>query len=317
GYTFKLGDGVPPMLQGATGDTTLFAERLSSDVREGRKVLALVKQDGNWESEPLDLTDVAFAPFCQEVTGESLEELVLIFVNAQHRENKPFFAVPQGIAPRLFTTNIGCGKWQGTAEFQQTISDGGDVQTSVVEIESIEFKRPGLTLEQLAAGEGQVLFGDMILPPNAIPGLAPGTAIYQLTDFHASWRFNEQYTQGASTACMGAGSGVMTEADVFSAIFDAPPFLRGTIAGNIPSLYRSFFTQIALFPQGEPVSGECVTNGQVTPYTRGFAAAVAGGYRNTPTFGTLLIESSGDRINQMWSVDEADMELDVSSAHVP
>lgn len=316
GYTFNLEEGVPPDLQGATGDKTFYATRMPSALREGRKVLALAKQNGNWESTPLDLTDVAFAPFCQEVGSESVEELVLIFVNAEHRSDKPFYARPVGLAPRLFTTNIGCGAWTGTAGIRETAFIGSDYESTVVDIESLKLSRQGMTLEQIAAGNGQVPFATVILPPNAIPGLAFLGGFYELTDLRASWTYEEEYSLG-TTVCFGSGSGVLTEADVFASIFDVAPYLRGTLPGDIPSLYRSFFIQLVLLAPGEPVSGQCVGDGTSDPYTKAFGAGIAGGYRNTPEFGNLTIGASGDQINESWSLDELDTDLNVSSTRIP
>ena len=317
GYTFNLADGVPSILQGATGDEFLYATTVPNEVREGRKVLALVKQKGTWEPEPLDLTNIAFAPFCQAVGSESLEELVLIFVNAEHREDKAFYAIPQGLAPRLFTTDVGCGKWDGRASLRESINDAGDVENTTLDIEHIELTRQPLTLQEIEGGEGQVPFGDVILPPNAIPGLSFGAGVYEVTDLRAKWSFNEDYTLGTTTRCVGSGMGSFTEADVFSAIFDVSPHLRRDIPGELPSLYRSFFIQLILFDTGEPVNGTCSGTGGSEPYTKGFGAGISGGYSNIPDLGQLQLAPSGNQINESWSIDTQNMSLNISSAKIP
>jgi len=72
-----------------------------------------------------------------------------------------------------------------------------------------------------------------------------------------------------------------------------------------------------LLAPGEPVSGQCVGDGTSDPYTKAFGAGIAGGYRNTPEFGNLTIGASGDQINESWSLDELDTDLNVSSTRIP
>ena len=170
GYSFELAEGVPNALQ-SSGTQTLYATQMTPEDRMGRKVVALIKQNGSWETEPLDLTDAAFAPFCNDVDSESVEELVLIFVNAEHRDDEPFFASPRGLPPRLLTSNMGCGKWSGSGTAQEVILDGNDTKFTNVEITNIEFTRPKMTLNGMAAGGGQIRFGDERLPPSTLPGL--------------------------------------------------------------------------------------------------------------------------------------------------
>jgi hypothetical protein len=129
---------------------------------------------------------------------------------------------------------------------RESIFDGGDVATSIVDIEAIKFTRGSLTLDEIAAGAGQVPFGETILPPNALPGLSFLDGTYELTELRGQWSFNESYSQGTTTQCSGSGGGNLSVSNVFSSIFDVAPYLRGTISGDIPSLYRSFFVQVVL-----------------------------------------------------------------------
>jgi hypothetical protein len=315
GYTFDLAKGVPPTLQGAFGDQTFYAEQVPSEAREGRKVLALVKQNGNWKPDPLDLTNVAFAPFCQEAMSESLEELVLIFVNAEHRENKPFHAVPPGLAPRLFATNIGCGAWSGTAHVQDFSESEDGFERSDTEVKVIEFKRNTLTLEQIAAGQGQLPFGQEIIPRGVLPDVFfMFDDSYDLTNLSAEWSYSEERGRGTSNVCMGSGSGKLTHNDAQSTLFQVAPYLTASSGGSDPSLYRSFFVQVVLITPDEPVSGECSSTG---PYTKFFATGLAGGYNNLEELGKLTIDASGNRILECWTLGDLVFDLDLTSRMLP
>lgn len=316
GYTFELAEGVPEILQGSSSDAMLYAKRMAPDTRVGRKVLALMKQNGAWLPQPFDLTEVAFAPFCKQASSESLEELVLIFINAEHREDEPFYALPAGLPPRLLSSNIGCGKWVGAGGAMQNIIDGGDTEVSLLDIENIEFTRETLTLDEIAAGEGQVHFGDEFLPPSRVPALEWFAGdVYELSDLKATWSFNEDYTFGAST-CSGSGSGTFTLADAYFHDFQMGTHLR-TVGMDTPPLYRSFYFQMGLSTLNRPVTGQCESNGQTSPYSRDFDIFLQGGYRDTPEWGMLLIDPAGDRINESWSVGTLDMDLDLTSEPIP
>jgi len=317
GYTFQLAKGVPPSLQGALGDETYYATRLADSVRTGRQVIALVKQNGSWRSTPLDLTDVAFAPFCQEATSESLEELVLIFLNAEHREDRPFFASSTGEPPQLFASNMGCGAWRGSgsaSEFE-VFADG--FTDSDMQITDVRFSRDTLSLDQIAAGAGQLPLGTEIIPAGALPGTPFAGGTYTVTDFTASWTYDATSGEGTSTVCSESGAGMLDESTLFQAAFSVSPYLQGSLgSAMIPSMYRSFFAQmvVATIPD-EPVMGVC-SGDNPSQYTNPFASALVGGYRNSE-FGNLTVSGSGNRIVESWSLDTNAFTLDLTSEKIP
>lgn len=315
GYTFKLSEGLPESYQGS-GEETPFATRMTAEDRAGRKVLAIVKQKGTWQPQPFDLTNVAFAPFCQEADSESLDELVLIFVNTEHRSDEPFFAAPHGLAPRIYATKVGCGAWTGTAGMRQTVIDGSDVRTTILDIDPIDFSRQTLTLQQIANGAGQIGFGAELTPPNTRRSLRwfVGDA-YELTGLGATWSFSEQFTQGA-TFCSGSGGGPLTQAHVGLSSFQIGSYLLGTGSGDPPPLYQSFFFDLTVYTDSPPVSGQCTSNGQSSPYTSDFDAFLIGGYRDTPDYGILRIDPSGNEIHENWSFHEMDIDLDLTSTQI-
>ncbi len=317
GYTFNLAKGIPPSLQGAFGDETYYATQLSESQRTGRQVVALVKQNGTWKSTPYDLTDVAFAPFCQEATSESLEELVLIFINAEHREDRPFFAIPTGDPPQLFASNMGCGAWKGTGSASELeFFDDGFVDSNL-QVTNVRFTRDTLSLEQIAAGAAQLDFGTETIPAGALPGVPFAGGTYTISDFDATWTFDAASGQGSPTVCQESGSGMLDESNLFSSTFSVSPTLQGSAGSNmIPSIYRSFFVQVLVTTlPSEPVMGVCSGNNP-SQYTDPFASAIAGGYRNSE-FGNLTVNSSGNRINESWSLDAISFTLDLTSEKIP
>jgi hypothetical protein len=306
GYTFRLQEGLPPSLAGALGDEILYAEQMSPEDRDGRQVLALIKQNGTWSPDPFDLTNVAFAPFCQEVAGESIEELVLIFVNSEHDESEPPRAEPQGLTPRLFATNVGCGDWVGNADLRTFTVDGGDVFSSFVDME-IEASRGKLSLADIAAGKGQLPFGDVIIHSGAGFGITAPGIDYKLSDVQGTWAVDESFTRGDAT-CDGSGNGSFNTTNVLTSAFAVSPYLRAKASGDIPSLYRSFFIT-AIFAGAFEFTGQC-SDGDT--YTDSFIPALVGGYNNSE-YGTLTVDSSGFQITENWSVGDVDFTLSLSS----
>lgn len=110
---------------------------------------------------------------------------------------------------------------------------------------------------------------------------------------------------------------MLDENSLFSSTFSVSPTLQGSVASSmIPSLYRSFVTQVLVTTiPNEPVTGVC-SGDNPRQYTDPFASAIAGGYRNSE-FGTLTVDSSGNRINESWSLDEIAFTLDLTSEKIP
>lgn len=94
--------------------------------------------------------------------------------------------------------------------------------------------------------------------------------------------------------------------------------LREGIGGTATApLYRSFYLQMGLRTMNRPVTGQCVSNGQTSPYETDFDIFLQGGYRDTPEWGMLLIDPAGNRINESWAVDTMDIDLDLTSEPIP
>lgn len=317
GLTFKLDLGVPPLFAGASGDETLYATRLSDAERNRLHVLALIKQDGTWSPDAIDLTDVAFAPFCQEVTDESIEEIVIIMANARWEDDERDPVKAQGLPSRLFMSNMGCGAWSGTARYEQNVNEVDEVTSASANFSILEFTRDASSLTQIAAGAGQFALGaSEIVPIGTLVGVAPFGGGYRLANASASWSYSSDYQTG-TTQCGESGSGSVQASDSLGAGFNISPYLYTTLGNAQPSLYRSFFINATFLDADENFSGSCIDDGgNVTHYDSPFGFSLVGGYRNLE-FGSLVISTSGDRINETWTIDDVTIQLDLQSQPIP
>jgi hypothetical protein len=320
GLTFDLDRGVPSLFAGNTGDETLYATRLSDEERNRLHVLALIKQNGTWSPEAFDLTDVAFAPFCQEATDESVEEIVIIMANARWEDHERDPVTAPGLPSRLFMSNMGCGAWSGTAQYHVKIAEVDEVTTSTANFSKLEFERDTSSLTQIAAGAGQMAFGPIagseIIPVGTLAGIAPFGGGYQLANATANWTHTSDYHSG-DTNCGESGSGTLQTSDSLGAGFQISPYLYNTLGNASPSLYRSFFINAAFVDADENFTGGCVDGeGKVTNYESPFGLGLAGGYRNLD-FGSLIIEPSGNTINETWTINNVTVELHLTSKKIP
>lgn len=106
---------------------TRYAPKASSDPDADKvKVQALVKIGGNWTTEDWSGLDQRY--FCRDKVDERVEELVLVFSNAQFTDRNKVYR-PADLPPTLWTTNMGCWEWSGLATFHSKI-DG--VTTDIV-----------------------------------------------------------------------------------------------------------------------------------------------------------------------------------------
>lgn len=317
GFTFKLDRGIPPLFQGALGDETLYATRLSSDERNRLHVRALVKQNGQWIDQAYDLTDVAFASFCQEASSESVEELVIILANARWEDDERDPVTYSGEPARLFVSNVGCGAWEGTATYNESSNNGGDTLNAEANFQTIAFTRETVSIEQIMAGASQMDFGfggAEIVPTGVLPGAGLFGGGYELSDAMASWTHSATYNDGR---CTESGSGTIQLADQIAGTLTVSPTLIGSAGNELPSLYRSFFIESIFVDADEDISVRCVQpDGSVTTSETVFGAALGGGYTNSE-FGNLTIGSSGNRINQSWTVDDITIDLDLTSQMIP
>ena len=124
GWTYELKEHTFPEY----GDAYV-AEDLSDDEKKGLRVQAIVKIDGNWQS-PEDLTDAPYKTWCRDKNDEKIQELVLIFSNSDI-ERRDDNVSPKGLTPRIRISNIGCGNWEGSVNFNSNID--GVVETVTID----------------------------------------------------------------------------------------------------------------------------------------------------------------------------------------
>ncbi|HSS63665.1 MAG TPA: hypothetical protein VLS27_04470, partial [Gammaproteobacteria bacterium] len=318
GLTFNLEHGVPPRLEAATGDETFFAREFALTPAETDRlhVLALVKQNGMWNPDLLDLTDVAFATFCNEAASESLEEIVIIMANARWEDDERDPVQQPGLKSSLLLSNMGCGGWSGTA------SNTADIET---EFEStqfsafftpVEFTRDTLSLEEIAAGAGEVhVPGIAIIPAGNIIGLTgmPWGSYRIAQSTTGQWNYSS-----VSGDCSESGSGTFVAGDALSEFLHIAPYLSGTLDNEIPSLYRSWVMDVTFRDGNELIHGLCVDDkGNTKEYDVPFEASIVGQYRNT-SLGTFIIEPSGDQMRiEDLKVSEVTITMDLTSTSIP
>jgi hypothetical protein len=95
-------------------------EPFTGDAKKGARVQALIKIDGqDWQIA--DWTDRPFVAFCRDVLAERIDELVLIISNSE----KDLFRTlkPVDLAPVLWTSNMGCFKWEGKSTHTEERTD--------------------------------------------------------------------------------------------------------------------------------------------------------------------------------------------------
>ncbi len=322
GLTFDLDRGVPSIFNGAMGDETYHSTYLSDAETKDIHVMALIKQNGAWLPDPIDLTKTAFASFCQEASSESIEEIVFIMANARFESSERDPVKEKGLPSHMFISNMGCGAWEGTGENVYAVTEPDEVTTSTTTIQSIKFVRDTFTIEQIAAGSGQQLFGPptvgtLVIPASVFTGLNPLAGGYQLESFAASWTHSSDYESGSSD-CSESGGGTMQTSDAFAgATFVISPYLFDSLNNAIPSLYRSFFVSVAFVDNDENFFGQCTDNKGITTFhDSAFGAGLGGGYRNMD-FGTLLVDPSGSRINQSWTIEENSYQINLQSKKIP
>jgi hypothetical protein len=90
------------------------AEPLSGDETKGAHVWAMIRKGDAWSRE--SWTERPFVKFCRDLLSERIDELVLVISNSEYK-NPDRKLKPPGLAPVVYTSNIGCAKWEGTSTF--------------------------------------------------------------------------------------------------------------------------------------------------------------------------------------------------------
>ena len=299
GFTFDLKNGTFPGLPAP--DDTDYAQRLTDEQKKGRHVWALVKQDGAWLDEAYDLTDVAFVTFCQDEADESVEELVLIFTNANWEDEQS--ATPEGLGPRLFVSNMGCGPWVGDGRFELNIAKPDHTETTFANFTAMELRRPSVPVQMALEGRSQLEFDGTIMPLSYLQGLTFGAG-YELTSTSVSWSVNRRRTSGMQI-CTAIGGGTFDENDQLApAAFTVAPFI--TASQGAGSHYRSFQIQLAIGSMVPVLTDSCSG-------PEPFGVILNGGLRDTP-LGDFQVSANGQQIDAEWSAEDISFKLHLEAS---
>ena len=193
---------------------------------------------------------------------------------------------------------------------------------SSTHFQPFKFTRNTLTLAQIAAGQGQVAFGpgggSEIVPVGSYIGFGPLGGGYQLSMANGLWTHDSDYGYG-SRHCSEVGGGTITVGDSLGAMLTISPYLTGTAGNGLPSLYRSFFIQAGFVDGDENFFGSCTEfDGSITTYESAFGAGIGGAFSNPPDTGnSLIIDSTGNQINESWVIDENSYQLNLQSQLIP
>ena len=85
---------------------------------KGVKVQAIVKIEGQ-DARVEDWTDKPYVTFCRDATDERLQQLTIVISNAR-LDDSDGNAVPPGLAPVMWFSNMGCYQWTGSTHYQAT-----------------------------------------------------------------------------------------------------------------------------------------------------------------------------------------------------
>lgn len=112
GFTHKL---TSQQVSFPETSTAYVVDPLSAEDKKGAQVWALMKIGGSW-LDPEDWTDKPFKAFCRDDVAERIEELVVIFSNADIDDRERYIE-PQGENSLLAFSNTGCWQWEGGVHF--------------------------------------------------------------------------------------------------------------------------------------------------------------------------------------------------------
>lgn len=87
-------------------------DAIPAEQKRGVSITAIIKKNGQW-GQADNWTDVQYKPFCRQKPEENIEELVLIFANANHDETSRL-QTPE-LPPMIIATDMGC-RWEGTLD---------------------------------------------------------------------------------------------------------------------------------------------------------------------------------------------------------
>ena len=152
------------------------ATSLSSQERLGAHVHALVKKNGVWENTLRDWTDTPYVSFCRDFSGETVDELLLVFTNSSSDVNHKVQYT--GLPSHLWLTNMPCASpWEGNVNFAITVDGVSET-----------FQAAGVKFEPLQTPTSSMSEMTQLSGPMSWP--------YQLTAGSVSWSISGTDSSG-------------------------------------------------------------------------------------------------------------------------
>jgi hypothetical protein len=161
--TVPLSVGIPPDPTLLVGDTFVAYDRATADEAQGRSLKVLMRIGGVWTLD--DWTDEAFVPLCFDKQSERLQELILIYANANHTSTRSSDFAANAIGPlgdrraTLVASPMPCWKYQGSSVSELVHDDGTDSFDITNTFEATFEGSPHISAAALAAGSATMMLG--------------------------------------------------------------------------------------------------------------------------------------------------------------
>lgn len=168
-------------------------------------IQALLKINGEWQA-PQDWTNLSYRSYCRDLKAERLEELVLVYSNAdKERPANSVVITPPRMT--LSVSNVGCARWDGTATSTATSSSGGNVLTQT--------------------WSASVTFGRQLIP--GAPAV-PGREFFSTVTGTANWSIAGVDAAGCSHSGSGTGPVQADDGQIQLNVLDVAPELSDRIS---------------------------------------------------------------------------------------
>jgi hypothetical protein len=194
-FNLKLHDvaGAGVQYESAVGD---------ADATKGARVQALIEIDDTWTHE--DWTKKPYVTFCRDMKAERIQGLIVIISNSEYKDRTHRVKTGGGGLPVLFTSNMGCWQWKGTATL--AVSDL-KIKTNVTWTRAAQTQTVPLVAYTAAGTEDWTLAAPGYpCGPGELCGACSGTGTLPIIGFATLKSYNFIPTQGSyHRSYVGAG----------------------------------------------------------------------------------------------------------------
>jgi hypothetical protein len=218
----------------------------------GARVQALIKINNKWTTQ--DWSKRPFVTFCRDLRAERLQELVIIFSNSEFKERDRILDTGGGGLPVLFTSNIGCWQWKGTA--RHTLQQEYLSSTTSATVTWTREGGPETIPQVQYVAEGTAAWSVNFIPPGPAKGCnASGTV--PIRGFYTLKTYNYVPIQGSfHRSYHGAG----TETSPYTNCGAGPiqaPWLMNPLQPFIPGIPESRWLHVSA--DGKTMEGTYTT----------------------------------------------------------